>query len=135
MATTHQTSQRNAATEYAATVDVALDMLLALDAALTPPLVKERLNKLHTAIEHLAGGQHSARTLDEALQAVDGLLEFMPDNGDLLALRRQLVRGTLMILVKSGFASWSGGKPRGAIPRVKLDLDRPLSDYVIENRR
>jgi hypothetical protein len=135
MATTRRTRETNTALAYAVTYAAAYDLLLALEAALTPPKVRERIATLHTAIERLDHAERIGMRLDEALQAVDGVLEFLPDNRDLVALRQQLVDAQLMRLVKSGFASWSGEKPRGATPRVRLDIDKPLSDYVIENRR
>ena len=37
-------------------------------------------------------------------------------------------------LTKSGFASWSGGKPKGSKRPVKLTPGPPISDYIIEDR-
>jgi tetratricopeptide (TPR) repeat protein len=50
-------------------------------------------------------------------------------------LRRSIVTALLKRLAKRGGISWSGGKPEGAQPRVKLDIGRQLSDVVIESRR
>jgi tetratricopeptide (TPR) repeat protein len=82
-----------------------------------------------------------AKTLDaagrhqHALEAVDSALRTNPEDAGYRALRAQIVDGFLWRMVKRGVASWSGGKPKGAIPRVRMDLDRPLSDYVVESRR
>ena len=45
------------------------------------------------------------------------------------------VRWALRRLAKKGIISWSGGKPEGLDPLVKLTPGPDVSDYVIEDRR
>jgi prevent-host-death family protein len=61
------------------------------------------------------------------------------DRGEVIALLIPAPNGSdvkkaALNMVEKGIASWSGGKPRGAVPPVK-NTGRPLSDIVIEDRR
>jgi hypothetical protein len=58
-----------------------------------------------------------------------------PDDAKTIARRRALVEKELRALARKGVISWAGGKPRGSRPRVRLATARPVSDYVIEDRR
>ena len=44
-------------------------------------------------------------------------------------------REQMMRLVKSGFAYWAGGKPKGADPLIELTPGPDSSDYINEDRR
>ena len=49
-------------------------------------------------------------------------------------VERDEVERVLRNLVKSGFASWAGGKPKGSDPPIEITPGPPVSDYVIEDR-
>ena len=67
-----------------------------------------------------------------------------------MATRRKLVRSeeeqiaeqtrhaeldaVLWRLAQEGFASWSGGKPKGSKHPAKLTPGPPISDYIIQDR-
>lgn len=60
------------------------------------------------------------------------------NRGELIALlipaKREKVDKELLALVEEGMASWSGGKPRGALHPVR-GRGRPLSEIIVEDRR
>lgn len=51
----------------------------------------------------------------------------------LIPVRRRVDK-ELLALVEEGIASWSGGKPRGALHPVR-GRGRPLSEIILEDRR
>jgi len=56
-------------------------------------------------------------------------------SSELADLRKAIIEDQLWRLVDSGFASWSGGKPKGSRKPVKVTPGPPVSDYIIEDRR
>ena len=48
---------------------------------------------------------------------------------------RALDEAEIWKLVDEGFASWSGGKPKGASSPIELTPGQPMSEWIIENRR
>jgi Flp pilus assembly protein TadD len=73
--------------------------------------------------------------LGEAQAAVEQALKLAPDDEDAKKLRRGILDAMLRRLVRSGFASWAGGKPKGSDPPIEITPGPPISDYVIEDRR
>ena len=74
------------------------------------------------------------RRYKDALELIDRALNLRPADADLLTLRRETLGAQLKHLAKKGFASWSGGKPKGSEPPIPVTPGRPVSDYVIEDR-
>jgi tetratricopeptide (TPR) repeat protein len=72
--------------------------------------------------------------LEEADAAIKQAVTFLPD-ADLAALLNELRDESLRRLRRKGIISWSGGKPGGARPRVRVSDGPPLSDYIVESRR
>jgi Tfp pilus assembly protein PilF len=72
--------------------------------------------------------------LEEAEAAVKEAVTFLPD-ADLAALLNELQEEMLRRLRRRGIISWSGGKPAGARPRVRVSDGPPLSDYIVKSRR
>ncbi len=72
---------------------------------------------------------------EDALQAVALAIDLDPGNEASLDLRRLVLQGHLRKLARRGFASWSGGKPKGSNPRIPITPGPPVSDYVIEDRQ
>ena len=74
-----------------------------------------------------------------ALEDIDAVLRELGDSGlqkeQVLIRRRQILDASLWNLVKSGFASWSGGKPEGSKNPIKITPGPPVSDYLIQDRR
>jgi prevent-host-death family protein len=61
------------------------------------------------------------------------------DRGEVVALLIPAPNGSelksaILAMVEEGIASWSGGKPRGLNPPMKIP-GRPLSEIVLEDRR
>lgn len=71
-------------------------------------------------------------------QVQEGKRIEVTNRGELIALlipaKKRKVDGALLALVEEGTASWSGGKPRGALHPVK-GRGRPLSEIIVEDRR
>ena len=54
--------------------------------------------------------------------------------GGVEAARRGVLDAILRRLAKRGFASWSGGKPKGSDPLIEITPGPPISDYIHEDR-
>lgn len=71
-------------------------------------------------------------------QVQEGKRIEVTNRGEVIALlipaKRRKVDKKLMALVEEGLASWTGGKPQGALHPVK-GRGRPLSEIIIEDRR
>ena len=72
---------------------------------------------------------------EEALADVNRALALRPDDTAAVGLRREVLDKLLHGLARKRVISWGGGKPKGSHPRIRLSTDRPVSDYVIEDRR
>jgi tetratricopeptide (TPR) repeat protein len=72
--------------------------------------------------------------LEDADAAINEGLALAHD-ADLVALLNELQEEKLRRLRRRGIVSWSGGKPAGARPRVRVSDGPPLSDYIVESRR
>ena len=94
-------------------------------------LTNEPLN--YSARYNLCVSLQSAGEHESALDEVNKALEVWEDEG-FGELRSEIVHGHLVRLVKAGFASWSGRKPRGGRPPVEITPGPPVSDYVIQDR-
>jgi tetratricopeptide (TPR) repeat protein len=71
--------------------------------------------------------------LKEAIRAFDSALALNQD-ASVAEARRAVLNAALRTLVDEGFASWSGGKPKGSKRPVKLKAGPPVSDYIIAER-
>jgi hypothetical protein len=81
----------------------------------------------------------SREELDAKLAEIDAKLAQMPDESpqrETLKRERNLVsQGYGWLLVRQGFMSWEGGKPKGLDPLIEVTPGPPISDYIIEDRR
>jgi tetratricopeptide (TPR) repeat protein len=74
------------------------------------------------------------RRFKEALAVLDALGKRVHET-DSAKVRRSIVEMALRDLVRSGFASWDGGKPLGSDPPIEITPGPPVSDYVHKHRR
>ena len=74
------------------------------------------------------------RTRD-AFRDVETLKERLPDNIDIDQRRREIIDASLRQLAESGLASWSGKRVQGSRNPIPITAGRPVSDYVVEDRR
>ena len=77
---------------------------------------------------------HRMGRLEDADAAIKEALSLLPD-ADLTGLLEEMREERLRQLSRKGTISWSGGKPAGARPRVRVSDGPPLSEYIIESRR
>jgi hypothetical protein len=81
----------------------------------------------------------SRKELDAALAEVDSDLETVspedPEHNRLELTRRMIFDGYAWRMVRLGLITWSGGKPKGSDPPIRVTPGPPISDYVIEDRR
>jgi tetratricopeptide (TPR) repeat protein len=73
--------------------------------------------------------------LEQAYAAAQQILALAPEDQHAQGLRREIVHAMLRRLVKKGFASWSGGKPKGSEPPIPITPGPPVSDLVHKYRR
>jgi tetratricopeptide (TPR) repeat protein len=85
------------------------------------------------ALRVLAALQSRVGRSADALRTLDRSLGLEPDKAA-MTLRRTIVEQALWDLVHNGFATWSGGKPKGSKHPVKLTPGPPISDYIHEMR-
>jgi Flp pilus assembly protein TadD len=108
------------------------------------------LERPQEALEHLdkarASGAadtalHSGRAialfqldqLKESVVAFNESLAFRPDD-EVAAMRHAALEALLWNLVDQGFASWSGGKPKGSDPPIEVTPGPPISDLIHQMR-
>ena len=103
-----------------------------LDIAESLDLSSDLAGDLHVA---LAVALHGLGKPKEALAELDRSLSLGYDPSVFAELRREMVAESLKALVKSGFASWSGKRPKGSKNPVRISPGPPVSDYVIQDRR
>ncbi|HLF71937.1 MAG TPA: tetratricopeptide repeat protein [Dehalococcoidia bacterium] len=70
----------------------------------------------------------------EALAVLDALGKRVHET-DSAKVRRSIVEMALRDLVRSGFASWDGGKPKGSKNPIKLTPGPSITEMIHEGRR
>jgi tetratricopeptide (TPR) repeat protein len=76
---------------------------------------------------------HALQRLNESLAAFNRALILRQDN-NVLAMKRAVLKELLWSLVEEGFASWSGGKPKGSKRPIRVTPGPPISDYIVQDR-
>jgi Flp pilus assembly protein TadD len=71
--------------------------------------------------------------LKESVIAFNQSLAIRPDD-KVAAMRHAALEALLWNLVEQGFASWSGGKPKGSDPPIEVTPGPPISDLIHQMR-
>jgi Flp pilus assembly protein TadD len=71
--------------------------------------------------------------LKESVVAFNESLAFRPDD-EVAAMRHAALEALLWNLVDQGFASWSGGRPKGSDPPIEVTPGPPISDLIHQMR-
>jgi tetratricopeptide (TPR) repeat protein len=70
----------------------------------------------------------------EAIALINRALDILPTDEDAKMLRAEIIQALLMHLTQSGFASWSGEKPKERKNPVKLAPGPSISEIIDEMR-
>ena len=74
------------------------------------------------------------KAFKEAIALLDKVVAERPQSAAATGTRSRIIDLSLWDMVDSGFATWSGGKPKGSRHPVRVTPGPPISDYVHEMR-